>query len=72
MHSGLSHEGSRNRRECGNCDGALFPFREKVRNFGTPVVVGHDCDNREHLDTSFGVFAREVVPTFNDAIGAAH
>ena len=48
----------------------LLELREQIGAFGTLVAVAHDWDNREHWDRSFELFAKEVVPAFNRAIGA--
>lgn len=49
----------------------LLELREQVGPFGTIVPVGHDWDDRDRWKRSLELFAREVVPRFNQAIGAA-
>ena len=48
----------------------LLDLREQIGAFGTLVAVAQDWDNREQWDRSFELFAKEVVPAFNRAIGA--
>ncbi len=48
----------------------LLELREQVGPFGTLVLVAHDWDDRDRWIRSLELFAREVVPAFNRAIGA--
>ena len=51
--------------------GRLLDLRERVGPFGTLVLTAHDWDDRERWTRHLELFAREVVPAFNRAIGAA-
>jgi alkanesulfonate monooxygenase SsuD/methylene tetrahydromethanopterin reductase-like flavin-dependent oxidoreductase (luciferase family) len=48
----------------------LLELRETIGPFGTLIVTAHDWDDRDRWLRSLELFAREVVPTFNKAIGA--
>lgn len=50
----------------------LLELREQIGGFGTLVAVAHDWDDRQHWRRSLDLFANEVVPAFNRAIGAAN
>ena len=50
----------------------LLNLREQIGAFGTLVAVAQAWDNREQWDRSFELFAKEVVPAFNRAIGATN
>jgi alkanesulfonate monooxygenase SsuD/methylene tetrahydromethanopterin reductase-like flavin-dependent oxidoreductase (luciferase family) len=49
----------------------LLELREHIGSFGTLVLTAHDWDDRGRWIDSLELFAREVVPPFNRAIGAA-
>jgi alkanesulfonate monooxygenase SsuD/methylene tetrahydromethanopterin reductase-like flavin-dependent oxidoreductase (luciferase family) len=49
----------------------LLELRERIGPFGTLVLTAHDWDDRDRWIHSLELFAREVVPQFNDAINAA-
>ena len=49
----------------------LLELREQIGPFGTLVLTAHDWDDRDRWTHSLELFAREVVPAFNKAIGAA-
>jgi alkanesulfonate monooxygenase SsuD/methylene tetrahydromethanopterin reductase-like flavin-dependent oxidoreductase (luciferase family) len=51
--------------------GQLLELRERIGPFGTLVLTAHDWDDRDRWIHSLELFAREVVPQFNDAINAA-
>ena len=48
----------------------LLELREQIGPFGTLVLTAHDWDDRDRWTHSLELFAREVVPAFNKAIGA--
>jgi len=48
----------------------LVELRECVGPFGTLVHVAHDWDDRERWLRNFELFASEVLPAYNRAIGA--
>lgn len=48
----------------------LLSLREKIGPFGSLVLTAHDWDNRDRWIHSLELFAKEVVPAFNKAIGA--
>ena len=50
--------------------GQLLQLREEIGPFGTLVLTAHDWDDRDQWIHSLELFAREVVPKFNRAIGA--
>lgn len=50
--------------------GELLELREQVGAFGNLVLTAHDWDDREQWIHCLELFAREVVPEFNKAIGA--
>jgi alkanesulfonate monooxygenase SsuD/methylene tetrahydromethanopterin reductase-like flavin-dependent oxidoreductase (luciferase family) len=54
-----------------NVTSRLLELREQIGPFGTLVLTAHDWDHRARWDRSLDLFAREVVPAFNKAIGAA-
>jgi alkanesulfonate monooxygenase SsuD/methylene tetrahydromethanopterin reductase-like flavin-dependent oxidoreductase (luciferase family) len=47
----------------------LIELRERVGAFGTLVMTAHDWDDRRRWLRSLELFAHEVVPAFNRAIG---
>jgi hypothetical protein len=49
----------------------LLGLRERVGVFGTLILTAHDWDDRDRWTHHLELFAREVVPAFNRAIGAA-
>ena len=49
----------------------LLELRERIGPFGALVLTAHDWDDRARWRHSLELFAREVVPGFNKAIGAA-
>jgi alkanesulfonate monooxygenase SsuD/methylene tetrahydromethanopterin reductase-like flavin-dependent oxidoreductase (luciferase family) len=49
----------------------LLELRERIGPFGTLVLTAHDWDDRDRWIHHLELFAREVVPAFNKAIGAA-
>jgi alkanesulfonate monooxygenase SsuD/methylene tetrahydromethanopterin reductase-like flavin-dependent oxidoreductase (luciferase family) len=49
----------------------LLELREQVGPFGTLILTAHDWDDRDRWARSLELFAREVVPAFNEAIRAA-
>ena len=49
----------------------LLQLREDTGPFGTLVLTAHDWDDRDRWIGNLELFAREVVPRFNKAIGAA-
>ena len=49
----------------------LLELREEIGPFGTLVLTAHDWDDRKRWTDHLELFAREVVPAFNKAIGAA-
>jgi alkanesulfonate monooxygenase SsuD/methylene tetrahydromethanopterin reductase-like flavin-dependent oxidoreductase (luciferase family) len=51
--------------------GQLLELREQIGPFGTLILTAHDWDDRDRWTHSLELFAREVVPAFNKAIGAA-
>ncbi|MAG17820.1 MAG: hypothetical protein CMJ21_07095 [Phycisphaerae bacterium] len=48
----------------------LLELREQIGAFGTLVLVAHDWDDRNHWMRSLDLFAKEVVPAFNQSVGA--
>ena len=48
----------------------LLRLREEIGPFGSLVVTAHDWDDRDTWIHSLELFATEVVPAFNSAIGA--
>jgi alkanesulfonate monooxygenase SsuD/methylene tetrahydromethanopterin reductase-like flavin-dependent oxidoreductase (luciferase family) len=46
----------------------LLELREEIGAFGTLVLTAHDWDDRDRWTHSLELFAREVVPAFNQAI----
>ncbi|MGO9462643.1 MAG: LLM class flavin-dependent oxidoreductase [Isosphaeraceae bacterium] len=48
----------------------LLELRAEIGPFGTLVLTAHDWDDRDRWAHSLELFAREVVPAFNKAIGA--
>lgn len=48
----------------------LLDLREQIGEFGTLVLTAHDWDDRDRWIQHLELFAREVVPSFNKAIGA--
>ena len=48
----------------------LLALRERVGDFGSLVLVAHDWDDRQRWLRSLELFAEEVAPRFNAAIGA--
>ncbi|MBC8289924.1 MAG: hypothetical protein H8E37_06370 [Planctomycetes bacterium] len=48
-----------------------MPQREAIGPFGNLVLTAHDWDDRDVWLQSLKLFATEVVPNFNQAIGAA-
>ena len=48
----------------------LLELRDQVGAFGSLVLTAHDWDDAERWRVSQELFAREVVPRFNRAIGA--
>lgn len=48
----------------------LLALRQRVGPFGSLVLVAHDWDDRERWLRSLELFAQEVVPAYNGAIGA--
>ena len=48
----------------------LLELRERIGHFGTLVLTAHDWDDAERWRISLDLFAKEVVPRFNRAIGA--
>jgi alkanesulfonate monooxygenase SsuD/methylene tetrahydromethanopterin reductase-like flavin-dependent oxidoreductase (luciferase family) len=48
----------------------LLALREEIGNFGTLVLTAHDWDDRARWTESLRLFASEVAPAFNKAIGA--
>jgi alkanesulfonate monooxygenase SsuD/methylene tetrahydromethanopterin reductase-like flavin-dependent oxidoreductase (luciferase family) len=53
----------------GHVTSQLLELREQVGPFGALVLTAHDWDDRERWALSLELFAREVVPAFNKAIG---
>ena len=49
----------------------LLELRERIGRFGTLVLTAHDWDDRDRWTHHLELFAREVIPAFNKAIGAA-
>lgn len=49
----------------------LLELRERIGAFGTLVLTAHDWDDRDRWIHHLELFARDVVPSFNKAIGAA-
>jgi len=49
----------------------LLELRDQIGSFGTLVLTAHDWDDRDRWIHSLELFAHEVVPAFNKAIGAA-
>ena len=49
----------------------LLELRDQVGAFGSLVLTAHDWDDAERWRVSQELFAREVVPRFNRAIGAS-
>jgi alkanesulfonate monooxygenase SsuD/methylene tetrahydromethanopterin reductase-like flavin-dependent oxidoreductase (luciferase family) len=49
----------------------LLELRERIGPFGTLVLTAHDWDDRDRWTHHLELFAREVIPRFNKAIGAA-
>jgi alkanesulfonate monooxygenase SsuD/methylene tetrahydromethanopterin reductase-like flavin-dependent oxidoreductase (luciferase family) len=47
----------------------LLELREQIGPFATLVLIAHDWDDRDRWTHSLELFAREVVPAFNKAIG---
>jgi alkanesulfonate monooxygenase SsuD/methylene tetrahydromethanopterin reductase-like flavin-dependent oxidoreductase (luciferase family) len=47
----------------------LLELREQIGPFGTLVLTAHDWDDRNRWTNSLELFAREVVPAFNKALG---
>ena len=50
----------------------LLDLRDRIGSFGTLVLTAHDWDDRERWRVSHDLFAKEVVPRFNRAIGATN
>jgi alkanesulfonate monooxygenase SsuD/methylene tetrahydromethanopterin reductase-like flavin-dependent oxidoreductase (luciferase family) len=48
----------------------LLRLREQIGPFGTLILTAHDWDDRDQWIHSLELFAQEVVPAFNRAIGA--
>jgi len=48
----------------------LLALRERIGPFGTLVLVAHDWDDRSRWLRSLELFAGEVVPAFNRAVGS--
>jgi alkanesulfonate monooxygenase SsuD/methylene tetrahydromethanopterin reductase-like flavin-dependent oxidoreductase (luciferase family) len=48
----------------------LLDLRERIGPFGTLVLTAHDWDDRERWIHHLELFAREVIPSFNKALGA--
>jgi alkanesulfonate monooxygenase SsuD/methylene tetrahydromethanopterin reductase-like flavin-dependent oxidoreductase (luciferase family) len=46
----------------------LLELRAQIGPFGTLVLTAHDWDDRDRWNHSLELFAREVVPAFNQAI----
>jgi hypothetical protein len=44
-------------------------LRERIGPFGALVLTAHDWDDRDQWIRSLTLFAREVVPAYNRAIG---
>jgi alkanesulfonate monooxygenase SsuD/methylene tetrahydromethanopterin reductase-like flavin-dependent oxidoreductase (luciferase family) len=55
----------------GHVTAQLLELRERIGPFGTLVLTAHDWDDRARWSHNLLLFAREVVPRFNKAIGAA-
>jgi alkanesulfonate monooxygenase SsuD/methylene tetrahydromethanopterin reductase-like flavin-dependent oxidoreductase (luciferase family) len=51
--------------------GQLLELRERIGPFSTLILTAHDWDDRDRWIHHLELFAREVVPAFNRAIGAA-
>jgi hypothetical protein len=49
----------------------LLAVRRQIGPFGTLVLTAHDWDDRDRWMHHLELFAREVAPAFNRAIGAA-
>ena len=47
----------------------LLELREAIGPFGSLVLTAHDWDDRDRWIHSLELFAREVMPAFNKAIG---
>jgi hypothetical protein len=47
----------------------LLELRDRIGRFGTLVLTAHDWDDRDRWIHHLKLFAREVVPVFNKAIG---
>lgn len=50
----------------------LLDLHEQTGGFGTLVMVAHDWDDRRRWIRSLELFAGEVIPAFNRAIGAVN
>ena len=48
----------------------LLALREQIGPFGTLVLTAHDWDDRPSWTRHLELFAKEVVPALNAAIGA--
>lgn len=48
----------------------LVELRGRIGPFGTLILTAHDWDDRDRWTHHLELFAREVVPAFNKAIGA--
>ena len=49
----------------------LLKLRADIGPFGTLVLTAHDWDDRDQWIHSLKLFAREVVPAYNQALMAA-
>jgi limonene 1,2-monooxygenase len=48
----------------------LIDLRKRIGAFGTLVLTAHDWDDRSRWLRSLELFATEVMPAFNRAVGA--
>jgi alkanesulfonate monooxygenase SsuD/methylene tetrahydromethanopterin reductase-like flavin-dependent oxidoreductase (luciferase family) len=54
----------------GDVTAELLELRDRIGPFGTLVLTAHDWDDRDRWIRHLELFAREVIPAFNRAIGA--